>query len=77
LVWGALLANVFFLPMVTKLKRRSEIETVEMKLIIEAMIAIAEGENPKVLVDRLKVFLDRQVKEQVDKSMNGSAKKAA
>ncbi len=73
--YGALLANVFFLPMVTKLKRRSEIETVEMKLIIEAMIAIAEGENPKVLVDRLKVFLDRQVKEQVDKSMNN--KKAA
>lgn len=75
--YGALLANVFFLPMVTKLKRRSEIETVEMKLIIEAMIAIAEGENPKVLVDRLKVFLDRQVKEQVDRSMNGSNKKAA
>ncbi len=71
--YGALLANVFFLPMVTKLKRRSEIETVEMKLIIEAMIAIAEGENPKVLVDRLKVFLDKQVKEQVEKQANKKA----
>ncbi|NOX37643.1 MAG: motility protein A [Calditrichaeota bacterium] len=79
--YGALLANVVFLPMATKLKRRSEIETIEMKLMIEAMVAIAEGENPKVMVDRLKVFLDKQIKEQLEKNMNkssaGGARKAA
>ncbi|RMG67569.1 MAG: motility protein A [Calditrichaeota bacterium] len=74
--YGAFLANLVFLPMTTKLKRRSEMETIEMKLIIEALLAIMEGENPKVLVDRLKVFLDSQVKSQVEKSVGG-AKKAA
>lgn len=68
--YGAFLANLVFVPMTTKLKRRSEMETIEMRLMIEAMIAITEGENPKILVDRLKVFLDNQVKIQVDQSMN-------
>ncbi len=79
--YGALLANVLFLPMATKLKRRSEIETIEMKLMIEALVAIAEGENPKVMVDRLKVFLDKQLKDQLEKSMSrsdaGTSRKAA
>lgn len=67
--YGALLSNLVFIPMATKLKRRSEIETIEIKLIIEALLAILEGENPKILVDRLMVFLDKQVKTEVEKSM--------
>ncbi|GAB4333926.1 MAG: MotA/TolQ/ExbB proton channel family protein [Calditrichia bacterium] len=69
--YGALLANLFFVPMATKLKRRSESEKVEMQLMIEGLLAIQEGENPKVMVDRLKVFLDSQLKEQVENKMGG------
>jgi len=42
--YGALLANLFFIPMSTKLKRRSETETLEMQLIIEGLLSIQEGE---------------------------------
>ena len=78
--YGAFLANLFFIPMSNKLKRRTETETLEMQLIIEALLSIQDGENPNVMVDKLKVFLDRQLRDQVEKKMNrapGSAKKAA
>ena len=78
--YGALLANLLFNPMATKLKRRSETETLEMRLIIEALLSIQDGENPKIMVDKLKVFLDRQLKAMVEKKMFKSpvpARKAA
>ncbi len=78
--YGALLANLFFIPMSTKLKRRSETETLEMQLIIEGLLSIQEGENPNIMVDKLKVFLDRQLRAQVEKklaSQKHMVKKAA
>ncbi|RMF57138.1 MAG: motility protein A [Calditrichaeota bacterium] len=76
--YGAFLANLVFLPMATKLKRRSQLETIEIKLIIEGLLGITEGENPKILVDRLKVFLDKQLRQQLEVSGGkGSSKKAA
>ncbi len=75
--YGAIMANLFFVPMANKLKRRSESETLEMQLIIEGLLAIQEGENPNILVDRLKVFLDKQLQAQVEKKMGGQAAKQA
>lgn len=77
--YGAFLANLVFNPMATKLKRRSQMETIEIKLMIEGLLGITEGENPKILIDRLKVFLDNQMKQQLEKTIGSKTqvKKAA
>ncbi|GAB4175468.1 MAG: motility protein A [Calditrichia bacterium] len=65
--YGAFLANVFFNPMAVKLKRKSEMETLEIELIIKGLMAIQRGDNPKVVVDKLKIYLDAQSRQMLEK----------
>ncbi len=55
--YGAVLANLFFIPMADKLKLRSGEELMNMTLIHEGVISIREGEHPRILEDKLKVYL--------------------
>ncbi|HCP45371.1 MAG TPA: motility protein A [Deltaproteobacteria bacterium] len=55
--YGALLANVVFLPMVTKLQRRSAAEVEQKTLILEGLLSIHAGDNPRILVQKLRAFL--------------------
>jgi len=68
--YGAFLANLLFIPMSVKLKRKSELETVEVELLIKGLIALQKGENPKVIIDKLKVFLDSQSKAELEKKIS-------
>ena len=60
--YGAVLANVLFLPMAGKLKRLTEIEVVTNQIITEGIVGIQTGAAPTVLENKLKSFLetDRQ-----------------
>lgn len=60
--YGAILANLFFLPMSEKLKIRNEEEIVNMSIVFEGVISIREGEHPKLMEDKLKVYLDTSKK---------------
>jgi len=55
--YGALLANMLFLPMAGKLKKRNKEEMLVMELILEGVVSIAAGENPKIMEQKLQVFL--------------------
>ncbi|PID77971.1 MAG: motility protein A [Deltaproteobacteria bacterium] len=55
--YGAILANLFFLPMSDKLKLRNEQETTNMDLLFEGVISIREGEHPRLMEEKLKVYL--------------------
>lgn len=55
--YGSLAANLIFIPMSAKLKRRSEEETLNMTLLLEGVISIREGEHPRILEDKLNVYL--------------------
>lgn len=55
--YGSLIANLIFIPMSAKLKRRSEEETLNMTLLFEGVISIREGEHPRILEDKLNVYL--------------------
>ncbi|MDY6822607.1 MAG: MotA/TolQ/ExbB proton channel family protein [Thermodesulfobacteriota bacterium] len=55
--YGALAANLLFNPMSDKLKLRSEEEITNMKLLSEGVISIREGEHPRLMADKLKVYL--------------------
>jgi chemotaxis protein MotA len=55
--YGAILANLIFLPLAGKLKNRSAEETLFKELILEGIILINSGETPRQVGERLKVFL--------------------
>jgi len=55
--YGALLANLLFLPMVTKLERRLKIETSNLDLATVGMVALNQEESMMVMREKFKAFL--------------------
>lgn len=55
--YGALFANVFFLPLAQKLKVRSQSEILIKDLMIEGLLSIQAGENPRIIEEKLKTFI--------------------
>ncbi len=55
--YGAVMANLFFIPMADKLNGRAEEEVTNMNIIFEGIISIREGEHPKLMEDKLNVYL--------------------
>jgi chemotaxis protein MotA len=55
--YGAIMANLFFLPMADKLKLRDEQEVTNMNLLYEGVISIREGEHPRLMEEKLKVYM--------------------
>jgi chemotaxis protein MotA len=56
-LYGAMLANMFALPIADKLSLRSSEELMNKNIIIESVLGIQEGQNPKILGEILKNFL--------------------
>ena len=69
--YGAVLANLFFIPMTVKLKRRSATETLEMNLILEGISYIRKGVNPRFMKDVLENSLDTYHGKKNKKEDNG------
>ena len=61
--YGAIMANLFFIPMADKLKIRSEEEISNMNIIYEGVVSIREGEHPRLMEDKLNVYLGDNIKE--------------
>lgn len=55
-LYGALAANVVFLPVAEKLKYTSRQEQQVMEVILRGIMAIQEGEHPRVIEQKLKTF---------------------
>ncbi|MEG6548653.1 MotA/TolQ/ExbB proton channel family protein [Desulfocurvibacter africanus] len=55
--YGAVASNVIFLPMAKKLEERSNEEAFYMAIIVDGVMAIQNGENPRVVQERLQAFL--------------------
>jgi chemotaxis protein MotA len=56
-VYGVGSANIIFLPMAGKLKRKVGLEKERKTLIAEGVLAIQEGLNPRVLEERLSAYV--------------------
>jgi len=56
-LYGAVLANVFALPIADKLANRAEEEGTNRSLMIEALVMIREGRNPATIKDELASYL--------------------
>ena len=56
-LYGAILANMFALPIADKLAVRSSEESNNKTLIIDALLAIQGGQNPRVIESMLEAYL--------------------
>ena len=56
-VYGVALANIFLLPAATKIKTRIEQEVQMKELILQGVIGIVEGLNPKLIRSKLEAYL--------------------
>lgn len=73
--YGAVLANLIFIPMTVKLKRRSASESLEMQLILEGISYIRKGVNPRFMQDVLENYLDTYHGKKEKKGDDKAAKK--
>src|SRR5439155_25127802 len=55
--YGAFVANLVFLPLAGKLEARSKEEILIRELMIQGLVALAEGEAPRAMEAKLKAFL--------------------
>ncbi|MGQ0501700.1 MAG: flagellar motor protein [Panacagrimonas sp.] len=56
-IYGIASANLFFLPMSSKLKATINAQTRVREMIIEGLISISRGENPRNIESKLKGYL--------------------
>ncbi|PHS30811.1 MAG: flagellar motor protein PomA [Methylophaga sp.] len=68
-LYGAMLANMFALPVSDKLKLRSVEEQMNKNIIIQSVLGIQEGQNPKVLDELLRNFLPVSQRESSDEAV--------
>jgi chemotaxis protein MotA len=57
-IYGIGLANLLFLPMANKLKQVIHSQSQQRAMVIEGLIAIAQGDNPRALETRLRGYLE-------------------
>jgi chemotaxis protein MotA len=53
-LWGVLSSNVMWLPLASRIKRIGELEVAQMELVIEGVMAIQAGANPRLVAAKLK-----------------------
>ncbi len=57
-IYGVGLANLLFLPIANKLRAAIERRTSYYIMLIEGLIKVADGENPRIIESHLQVYLD-------------------
>jgi chemotaxis protein MotA len=73
-LWGVLSANLIWLPIAARLSRLSSIEAEEMELVIDGVLAIQAGSNPRLVAQKLRSLLPPDV---AKKAEAATTKKAA
>ncbi|MCL2684661.1 MAG: motility protein A [Synergistaceae bacterium] len=64
--YGSMIANVFALPAGRKLAQNSSREIQSRELMVEGILSIQAGENPRIVEEKLKVFLPPSMRRQLD-----------
>jgi len=77
-LYGSIIANCICLPLANKLKYASEQECLIAYIVVEGLLGIQAGENPRNLEDKLKAFLPASLRERVGaEPVVGAAQEAA
>jgi len=66
-LYGAMAANMFFIPLAGKLEVRANEESLLRELMIEGIVSIQAGDGPQLIKERLKAFLAPSIRETVER----------
>ena len=59
-IYGVAFANLFFLPIAGKIKARAQRKAQMRELILEGVVGIVEGSNPKLIRSKLEAYCRRE-----------------
>jgi chemotaxis protein MotA len=77
-LWGLLSANFLWLPIGARLRRLSELEVERMTLLMEGVLAVQAGSQPRLLGERLRAMIpDAPAKVKADRVKGEKLKEAA
>jgi chemotaxis protein MotA len=60
-LWGLLISNLIYLPINAKLKAKDAEETAYRHLLLEGILSLQAGENPRIVREKLLAFLPPSV----------------
>ncbi|MDE6208855.1 MAG: MotA/TolQ/ExbB proton channel family protein [Lachnospiraceae bacterium] len=70
-LYGSMLANWVATPVANKLKVNNNIEIMLKEVMIEGLLSIQAGENPRVIEEKLKSFLSPKQRDVLDDTSGG------
>jgi chemotaxis protein MotA len=65
-LYGALLANVIFMPMLVKLEGYTDYEATYREAVVEGLRGIARGESPRNIQDQMAATLPPKMQAKLD-----------
>lgn len=65
-LWGAFLSNFLFTPIANKLKKLSAEELAAKEIVLEGILAVQAGSNPRAIAGMLGAFLPPAVREELE-----------
>ena len=71
--YGSVLANWIATPCATKLKANNDKEITLRNIMVEGLLSIQAGENPRVIEEKLKSFLPPKVRGEIGENEGGEA----
>jgi len=74
--YGSFLANIFGIPISRKLSVRTSQEVLSRELMVEGVLAIQAGENPRIVEEKLKIFLPPKLRNELEAERQESKGKA-
>ena len=70
-LYGSIIANWFATPIASKLKANNEAEIMRKEVMVEGLLSIQAGENPRVIEEKLKSFLSPEQRDTLGESDGG------
>ena len=75
--YGVSTANVIFLPLANKLKNNSKHEVAYLNMVIEGLMSIQAGDNPRIVREKLEGFLTPKERQGKDGGDDAGLREAA
>jgi len=76
-VYGLVGANIFLLPASKKLVLNAKLHGIDQQMIIEGLMSVAAGENPRLIEEKLTGFLNEAGRAKAAAKGGGGAAPAA
>ena len=62
-MYGSMVANMFCIPFAGKLQARTKDEVQRMEMVIAAILSIQNGDNPRIVKQKLMTYVPRDIRE--------------